>query len=91
MSNILDQFVVKAYKDESWTPTHRGVLGIITHYVANLDGSIDGIDVVIVKEGVNNCWLITPNHQEDEQHMEDLGPYETMEDAILHFKLIADT
>ncbi len=52
-----------------------------------LVGVIDGLRVVICKVSFNDDWWIVPQAGDDEPNMDDIGPFETMGDAILHLKL----
>lgn len=80
-------YTVKAY---DFTVGHRGEMNSLSHYVEDLAGDIEGIEVTVVRHGALGNWWITPNDQADEEHIEDFGPYDTVEDAVLHFKLMTE-
>lgn len=83
----LEDYEIMPY---DWEVLHRGSYGVLSHFILNLEGRIDGWDMVVVKDKANNCWWITPNTSAGEERMEDLGPYDDMAHAIIHFKLVAD-
>jgi hypothetical protein len=92
--NLVHTFpkTIGGYAVKSYTsPTkHRGSYEYLTHYVAELLGHVNGIEVTLVHECMTYSWWITPNMQSDEAHMDDIGPYETLEEAMIHFKLITE-
>lgn len=69
---------------------HRGESNTLTHYVSEMAGNINGIEVTVIRHGPTGAWWITPNDTAQEEHIEDFGPYDTVEDAVLHFKLMTD-
>lgn len=51
---------------------------------------VNDIDVVILKRSDSGDWWIAPADYEFDDEMEDIGPFETEQDAAIHLKLIAD-
>lgn len=79
-----------AVREYDYSVAHRGQLDVLTHYVEELTGYVDNIEVTLVREAETGYWLITPNMPDDEEVIDDLGPYENLEEAFMHFKLITD-
>jgi hypothetical protein len=77
-------------KEYDYSVMHRGQLDALTHYVEELAGYVDGCEMTLVREAVSGLWLITPNEPDNEEIIEDIGPYDNLEEAFLHFKLITD-
>lgn len=84
------QFGGYEVKEYDFAVAHRGQLGVLTHYLEELTGYIEGVEVTLVREAETGYWLITPNFPEDEEILQDLGPYDNLEEALLHFKLITE-
>jgi len=51
---------------------------------------VNGIDVIILKRSDSGDWWIAPADYDFDDEMEDIGPFETEQDAAIHLKLIAD-
>jgi hypothetical protein len=68
------------------TAAHRTTT--ITQYV-ELDGFsyYDGFDRAVVKLQNDDKWWIIPNDPFDDYDCDDVGPYDTPEDALMMLKL----
>jgi hypothetical protein len=51
---------------------------------------IDGIRVVVARLMFDNNWWIIPNSHKDEDRFTDLGPYNSIEEALMYLRLHGD-
>lgn len=51
---------------------------------------LNDIEIVIAQLAIDNKWWIIPNYSRDESQMIDMGPYETLADAIVFCRLCCD-
>lgn len=52
-----------------------------------LVGVIDGYDMVVCRLSRDGQWWVVPQSENHESHIDDIGPFENLGDAVLHLKL----
>ena len=78
--------------DSKYTGVHRDTRYYsLVWFTTWTEFIIDGIQVVVARLAKDDQWWIIPNDRNDEANMTDLGPFETVEDAIVMMKLHAVT
>jgi hypothetical protein len=82
-----EDLIIEEYDEDG--VMHRGSCDTLTHYVSNLHGRYQDIEVLVVKDRFNQWW-ITPSNAGQEDEMDDVGPYEDLMDIVLTFKLTVD-
>lgn len=58
-----------------------------SHHPWPVVGVIDGYSMVVCRVSHDEKWWIVPQSEDNELNIDDIGPFETMSDAILHLKL----
>lgn len=95
----LPHCILFEYKNETFEDQQYGELG--KHRGRNIWASvsffkvddvlkrlaISGIEVLIIRLGPRE-WVIGPRAYDDDDRMEDLGPFDTLEDALIYMKLV---
>ena len=80
-------YVIHPYEYEV---VHRGQVGFLSHLIRDLYGEHGNHEMLVVQFTNDQKWYIVPANVNGEEEIEDVGPFDEVDDALLIFRLMCD-